>query len=77
MKHIVAAALLVLLLTVGCVRPAPKAEQTDNTQSAPAQVNQPSGTSSGGKVQVKGYTKKDGTYVAPHERSAPKAGKGK
>lgn len=24
-----------------------------------------------GHVQVKGYTKKDGTYVAPHHRSAP------
>jgi len=23
-------------------------------------------------VHVKGYTKKDGTYVAPHDRSAPK-----
>jgi hypothetical protein len=24
-----------------------------------------------GKVHVKGYTKKDGTYVAPHSRTAP------
>jgi hypothetical protein len=30
------------------------------------------GSGSGGKtVHVKGYTKKDGTYVAPHDRSAP------
>jgi hypothetical protein len=27
--------------------------------------------SAGGPVQVRGYTKKDGTYVAPHTRSAP------
>lgn len=27
--------------------------------------------SSGGAVHVKGYTRKDGTYVAPHTRSAP------
>jgi hypothetical protein len=26
---------------------------------------------SGGDVGVKGYTRKDGTYVAPHTRSAP------
>jgi hypothetical protein len=29
-------------------------------------------SSSGGSVQVKGYTKKDGTYVKPHTRSSPK-----
>jgi hypothetical protein len=28
--------------------------------------------SSGGSVQVKGYTRKDGTYVRPHTRSAPR-----
>jgi len=28
--------------------------------------------SSGGTVHVKGYTRKDGTYVRPHTRSAPK-----
>lgn len=28
--------------------------------------------STGGTVQVKGYTRKDGTYVRPHTRSAPK-----
>lgn len=28
--------------------------------------------SSGGTVHVKGYTRKDGTYVRPHIRSAPK-----
>ncbi|MFD2941238.1 hypothetical protein [Flavobacterium notoginsengisoli] len=29
-------------------------------------------TSSGGSVRVKGYTRKDGTYVSPHTRSTPK-----
>lgn len=28
---------------------------------------------SAGDVHVRGYTRKDGTYVAPHERSAPNA----
>ncbi len=30
-----------------------------------------SGVSFGKSTHVRGYTKKDGTYVAPHERSAP------
>lgn len=30
-----------------------------------------SGGSHGSRVGVKGYTKKNGTYVAPHTRSAP------
>ncbi|MCX8525884.1 hypothetical protein OF897_18375 [Chryseobacterium formosus] len=29
-------------------------------------------SSSGGSVQVKGYTRKNGTYVSPHTRSAPR-----
>ncbi|AQX10870.1 hypothetical protein [Elizabethkingia meningoseptica] len=29
-------------------------------------------TSSSGTVHVKGYTRKDGTYVSPHTRSAPR-----
>lgn len=32
-----------------------------------------SGVGSGGTVHVKGYTRKDGTYVRPHTRSAPKS----
>jgi hypothetical protein len=28
-------------------------------------------SSAAAQVHVRGYTKKDGTYVAPHERSAP------
>lgn len=31
-----------------------------------------SSTNSGGSVSVKGYYRKDGTYVKPHTRSAPK-----
>lgn len=31
-----------------------------------------SSTSSGGTVHVKGYTRKNGTYVSPHTRSAPR-----
>lgn len=31
--------------------------------------------SSGGKVQVKGYTMKVGTYVEPHDRTAPNSKK--
>lgn len=30
------------------------------------------GAASGGRVGVQGYTRKDGTYVRPHTRSAPK-----
>lgn len=30
---------------------------------------------SSSKVRVKGYTKKNGTYVAPHSRSAPNKSK--
>jgi hypothetical protein len=29
------------------------------------------GSRGGGSVSVKGYTRKDGTYVQPHNRSAP------
>lgn len=34
--------------------------------------NYPSGSASGGTVQVKGYYRKNGTYVKPHTRSAPR-----
>lgn len=33
------------------------------------------GRSSDGSIKVDGYTKKDGTYVAPHNRTAPNATK--
>lgn len=32
----------------------------------------PASTGSGKSVHVRGYTRKDGTYVAPHTRSAPR-----
>lgn len=38
---------------------------TQKTYSSPRQ-------SSGGTVQVKGYYRKNGTYVRPHTRSAPR-----
>ncbi len=44
---------------------APASSQSN--YSAPARS-----TSTGGQVQVKGYYRKDGTYVRPHTRSAPK-----
>jgi len=36
-----------------------------------ARGHKSSGTSSTGTVHVEGYYRKDGTYVAPHERTAP------
>ncbi len=42
-----------------------------NTPTSPSYNYTPS-TSSGGTVHVKGYTRKDGTYVSPHTRSAPR-----
>jgi len=38
----------------------------------PRATSTKSSTSSGGTVQVKGYTRKNGTYVRPHTRSAPR-----
>jgi hypothetical protein len=38
----------------------------------PSSYNYTPSTSSGGTVHVKGYTRKDGTYVSPHTRSAPR-----
>lgn len=34
-------------------------------------------TSNCGSVSVQGYTRKDGTYVRPHTRSAPGSGRGR
>lgn len=46
---------------------------SDNTKSSKNSYTKSSRrTSSGGTVQVKGYTRKNGTYVAPHTRSAPR-----
>ena len=38
----------------------------------PSSPSYGSRSSSGGSVQVKGYARKDGTYVKPHTRSAPR-----
>lgn len=43
---------------------------TSPTVSSGSSYN--TGSSSGGSVSVKGYTRKDGTYVRPHTRSAPR-----
>lgn len=40
--------------------------------STPSYNNYTPSKSSGGTVHVKGYTRKDGTYVSPHTRSAPR-----
>lgn len=40
--------------------------------SSSGNYSSPPSTSSGKTVQVKGYTRKDGTYVRPHTRSAPR-----
>jgi hypothetical protein len=46
-----------------------------DSYSAPAGSSSTSfSTSKGGPVQVKGYTRSNGTYVAPHTRSAPSKG---
>ena len=38
----------------------------------PSSRSQSLGTASGGTVHVRGYYRKDGTYVRPHTRSAPR-----
>ncbi|WP_428232038.1 hypothetical protein [Flavobacterium sp.] len=43
-----------------------------NNSSKDSYTKSSTKTSSGGTVQVKGYTRKNGTYVAPHARSAPR-----
>jgi len=48
------------------VKPAKKNSYTSN-----------SSTPSGGSVNVKGYYRKNGTYVSPHTRSSPKSSKRK
>lgn len=45
---------------------------SSNYNSSGNYTKSSSTTSAGGSVQVKGYTRKNGTYVAPHTRSAPR-----
>ena len=56
--------------TVVSTRPAPisQSQQPIIYPSKPATVN----SSSSDRVYVRGYTRKDGTYVRPHTRSRPK-----
>ena len=46
--------------------------QVSNSTYGGRTSSKTSSNSSGGTVQVKGYTRKDGTYVRPHTRSAPR-----
>lgn len=75
-------ALFVLVLAVGCNRyqPAEMGQRTKelgvDATPTPAVAEEAAASSAvppskGGPVDVKGYTKKDGTAVAPHSRSAP------
>jgi TolA-binding protein len=55
-----------------------QAQQTQQTQEVPEtrQTQDVSGgLATGGSVQVHGYTRKNGTYVQPHNRAAPGSGK--
>lgn len=45
---------------------------TNSSSSSSNSSSSSSYTPSGGTVQVKGYYRKDGTYVRPHTRSAPR-----
>lgn len=45
------------------------APHPDEDVATPSPVT---GSSGDGRVNVHGYTKRDGTYVAPHTRSAPR-----
>lgn len=71
-------------LTLACSKPAPKANIPPTTITAPkpgakpvieyqppqaaAPAPRPSYSSSSSTTQVKGYYRKDGTYVKPHSR---------
>ena len=48
----------------------PVDKYVDSSQISTGSSEHSSG-SSGGKTHVKGYTRKDGTYVAPYDRSKP------
>ncbi|HEX8396392.1 MAG TPA: thermonuclease family protein [Pyrinomonadaceae bacterium] len=52
--------------------PASSIESDDDNYSSPS-YSSPSTSSPGGTVQVRGYFRKDGTYVRPHTRRAPRS----
>jgi hypothetical protein len=53
------------------------ADGSESYSGRAASVSSSGSSSSNGTVYVKGYTRKDGTYVAPHTRSAPGSGGGR
>lgn len=50
----------------------PNSNSNSNSSSSKSNLNSYKPTNSSGTVKVKGYYRKDGTYVRPHTRSAPK-----
>jgi hypothetical protein len=53
------------------------ADGSESYSGHTASVSSSGPSSSDGTVYVKGYTRKDGTYVRPHTRSAPGSGGGR
>jgi hypothetical protein len=47
-------------------------KNSSSSASPKSSVSPKKSSSSSGSVNVKGYTRKDGTYVKPHTRKAPK-----
>jgi hypothetical protein len=62
--------LLYSLLCAGSVFPQPQ-HHSSGTHSPAHHSSKGSGTGGSKSVHVRGYTKKDGTYVAPYNRAAP------
>ncbi len=63
-----------LLLSVALCSPSIKAKSSGSrhsSSSGSSSSHRSSSSSSTKPVHVRGYTKKDGTYVAPHDRSSP------
>ncbi|MEN5086121.1 hypothetical protein ABE426_06595 [Sphingobacterium faecium] len=52
--------------------PKGKSNSYSQTTNSTSQYKSTPSSSSGGSVQVKGYYRKNGTYVKPHTRSAPR-----
>lgn len=50
-------------------------KEKKQTKTANKSYKEKTNTSSGSTVSVKGYYRKDGTYVKPHTRSTPKSSK--
>lgn len=52
--------------------PKGKSQSSSQTTNSTSQYKSVPASSSGGSVQVKGYYRKNGTYVRPHTRNAPR-----